>query len=96
MRAFLLLLIILGVIILQIFLSKRKNKWIGLILPIIAFLIGLLYPLNMMAPSEGMNANFIFQLITVWVLGNIPTVVFLVIYYICKSKQQPNNQNDKL
>ena len=95
MRTFLLLLIILGLIILQIYLSKRKNKWIGLILPIIAFLFGLLYPLNMMAPSEGMTANFIFQLIMVWVLGNIPTVVLLVIYFICKSKRQPNNQIDK-
>ena len=31
-----------GVVCLQIFLSKRKNKWVGLILPIICFLLSLL------------------------------------------------------
>ena len=30
--------VVIGVIWLQIFLSKKDNKWLGLILPIVAFL----------------------------------------------------------
>lgn len=96
MRTLVFLLFIAGVIVLQVFLSKRENKWPGLVLPIIAFLFGLLYPLNMMAPSEGANASFIFQMILVWLLGNIPTIVLLTIYFACRGKQRRNNQLDKM
>ena len=96
MRTLLFLLIIVGIILLQVFLSKRESKWPGLVLPIIAFLFGLLYPLNMVAPSEGATAGFILQMIFVWVLGNIPTIVFLAIYFGCRGKQRRNKQLDKM
>ena len=35
--------LLVGVILLQIYLSKRESKWPGLVLPIIAFLFGSLY-----------------------------------------------------
>lgn len=85
-----------GVIFLQIYLSKRESKWPGLVLPIVSFLFGAFYPLNMMAPSGGVNAGFIFQMIMVWLLGNIPTIIFLAIYFGCRSKQHRNNQLDKM
>ena len=85
-----------GVILLQIYLSKRESKWPGLVLPIIAFIFGLLYPLNMIAPSEGVTAGFIFQMILVWLLGNIPTIIFLAIYFGCRGKQRRNKQLDKM
>lgn len=96
MRAFVVLLFIAGVIWLQIFLSKRENKWPGLVLPIISFLFGSFYPLNMMAPSGGVNSGFIFQMIMVWLLGNIPTIIFLAIYFGCRGKQRRNKQLDKM
>lgn len=96
MRTLVFLLFIAGVIVLQVFLSKKENKWPGLVLPIIAFLFGLLYPLNMIAPSEGVNASFIFQMILVWLLGNIPTIVLLAIYFACRGKQRRNKQLDKM
>ncbi len=71
------LLFVAGMIMLQIFLSKKENKWPGLVMPIIAFLFGLLYPLNMVAPSTGVTAGFVFQVILVWLLGNIPTIILL-------------------
>ena len=54
-----------GIILLQIFLSKKENKWPGLMLPIISFLFGLIYPLNMVVPSDGITAGFIVQMIMV-------------------------------
>ena len=85
-----------GIIWLQIFLSKKENKWSGLMLPIISFLFGLIYPLNMVAPSDGITAGFIVQMIMVWLLGNIPTIIFLTIYFGCRGKQHKNKQLDKM
>lgn len=96
MRIFVVLLFITGVIVLQIFLSKRESKWPGLVLPIIAFLFGLLYPLNMAAPAGGVTAGFIFQMILVWLLGNVPTIILLAIYFGCRGKQRRNKQLDKM
>ena len=85
-----------GIILLQIFLSKKENKWPGLMLPIISFLFGLIYPLNMVVPSDGITAGFIVQMIMVWLLGNIPTIIFLTIYFGCRGKQHTNKQLDKM
>lgn len=96
MRTLIVLLFIAGVIVLQVFLSKRESKWPGLVLPLIAFLFGLLYPLNMVAPSEGVTVGFIFQMILVWLLGNIPTIVLMAIYWSCRGKQRRNKQLEKM
>ena len=96
MRTLIVLLFIAGVIVLQVFLSKRESKWPGLVLPLIAFLFGLLYPLNMVAPSEGVTVCFIFQMILVWLLGNIPTIVLMAIYWSCRGKQRRNKQLEKM
>lgn len=96
MRTLIVLLFIAGVIVLQVFLSKRESKWPGLVLPLIAFLFGLLYPLNMVAPSEGVTVVFIFQMILVWLLGNIPTIVLMAIYWSCRGKQRRNKQLEKM
>ena len=85
-----------GIIFLQIFLSRRESKWPGLVLPIISFLFGLLYPLNMAFPSGGVTVGFIFQMLVVWLLGNIPTIIFLAIYFGCRGKQRRNNRLDKM
>lgn len=90
------LILLVGVILLQIFLSKRESKWPGLVLPILCFLYGLLYPLNMMAPSDGISAGFVVQLIAVWLLGNIPTIVLLIIYFACREKFRRSKQMDKM
>ena len=95
-KLFITLLLLTGVVALQIFLSCRESKWPGLVLPIIVFLFGLLYPLNMMAPSEGVTVGFIFQMILVWLLGNIPTIILLAVYFGCRGKQRRKKQMDKM
>lgn len=89
--------LVIGFIWLQVFLSKKDNKWLGLILPIITFLFGLLYPLiNMVAPSDGVTVGFVMQMLLVWLLGNIPTIVLLLIYFSCRQKKHRNKQLDKM
>lgn len=90
------ILLLTGIVFLQIFLSKRENKWPGLVLPIMAFLSGLLFPLNMAVPSSGVSVGFIFQMILVWLLGNIPTILLLTIYFACRGKQRRKKQLDKM
>ena len=89
-------LVIAGIVCLQIFLSKRESRWPGLVLPVLAFLFGLLFPLNMIAPDEGITVSFIIQMLIVWFIGNIPTIILLAIYYGCRGKQRRNKQLDKM
>ena len=88
MRIIILLAILAAIIILQIYLSKRENKWSGLILPIISFLFALLIvPLNMMAPATGIDMDFVINLVLAVAVYNIPTVVFMVIYIVCRKQK---------
>ena len=74
MRIIVLLAILAAIIISQIYLSKRENKWCGLILPIISFLFVLLIiPLNTMAPATGINMDYIVNLVCAFAVYNIPT-----------------------
>ena len=41
-RLLFVLLIFIGIVLLQVFLSKRENKWAGRILPLIFFLFSLI------------------------------------------------------
>lgn len=85
-----------GIIFLQIFLSKQQSRVPGLVLPIMAFFFGLTYPLNMMVPAEGVNAGFLMQMLLTWLLGNTPTIVFVAIYFGCRGKQSRSRQPEKM
>jgi hypothetical protein len=55
-----------GIIILQIFLSKRENKWLGLILPIINVIFSIIAVLNMAILGNESIIQIIFQDIIVF------------------------------
>ena len=93
MRTLVVLLFIAGVIVLQIFLSKRESKWPGLVLPIMSFLISFIYPLNMAVPSVG---GFFIALILGWLIANIPTYILLAIYFACRGKYRKRKQLNKM
>ena len=81
-RAILAFAFLIGIVLLQIFLSRTERKWPGLILPVISFLFGFLYLYNMSA------GTLIWQVFFVWLLGNIPTITFLAIYFACRPKRK--------
>ena len=64
-------------------------------LPMIAFLFGLVPPLSLDIPHEGVTVSFIMLLLAVWLLSNILTVIFLGIYFYCRKKQRRNKQLDE-
>lgn len=57
-----LLIFVAGIILLQIFLSKRKGKWFGLVLPAISFLVSLVIVLSIVAYSSiGITSHSVSQ-----------------------------------
>ncbi len=50
----------------------------------------------MAAPSEGVTVGFIFQMILVWPLGDLPTIILLAIYFDCRGKHRRSRQLDKM
>lgn len=87
---FLSALIIGGAVALQIFLSNRKCKWLGLILPIITFLCSLGFLVLFMQIVS------IPLLLPVFLILNIPTAVLLIIYAVCRKKYQAKQEIEKM
>ena len=85
-RLVIVLLLLVGIVALQVFLSGKRNKWLGLFMPIISFLLTLVIPLNMVAPSEGITGDFLLSMMLVMVIANIPTVFLSLIYVACREK----------
>jgi hypothetical protein len=83
-----------GVILLQIFLSKRESKWPGLILPVIFFCISLLAAFGTVIVDD--ISPFIEIVLMAFLLCNIPTCLLLAIYFICRSMQKKRKALDKM
>lgn len=93
---FVVLILLVGGIFLQIFLSKKKSRWFGLILPAITFLYSLLMVLGV-AVYDGMSGREIFILIaSTFLISNIPTIVLLGIYFGCREKVRLRAQLEKM
>ena len=89
-----LLVVVVGGILLQIFLSKRESKWPGLVLPAISFLWSLLYLFNLMDTGSVVQ-NILTALLTV-LLSYIPTLVLLAIYWAVREKRRKRSELDKM
>ena len=88
-----LFILIVGGILLQIFLSKRKSKWPGLVLPLLTFLYSLLMVLGV-AAYDGTFAWG--PILAALITGNIPTLVLLAIYWAAREKLRVKDQIDKM
>ncbi len=88
------LVVLVGGILLQIFLSKRESRWPGLVLPLLAFLWSLLGPLNVM-DTGSISQNVLAVLVTL-LAGNIPTLVLLAIYWAVREKRRVKDQIDRM
>lgn len=85
-----------GGILLQIFLSKRESKWFGLILPFITFSYSLLMVFSVAVTDDmtwwdtcGVIAASLF-------IYNIPTIIFLAIYFGCRQKKRQKKALEKM
>lgn len=85
-----------GGIFLQIFLSKKENKYLGLILPLILFLFSLLPVLNLAYLPEMSGWQMAAQIATVLIFGNLYTFILLGSYFLCREKRKKQRQLDKM
>lgn len=116
------LLFLSGSIWLQIFLSKKKNKWLGLIIPIICFMFSVMTVLSLsMYTNMGTTSmteiidgvvvtnktttlqserpsiiSMLVSIIPVFLISNIPTIIFLAVYLACREKLKLRNELDKM
>ena len=88
-----LLVFVVGIILLQIFLSKRESKWPGLILPLLSFLYSLVMAFSAVAYNGTIPWG---PILASLILGNIPTVILLAIYFACREKFRKRSELDKM
>ena len=89
-----LLIFAVGGVLLQIYLSKRESRWPGLVLPGICMLYPILLVLNVAA--MGNIGSVVATVITSFVLGAVPTIILLVIYFACRSGRGRKSELDKM
>jgi len=84
-----LILIIVLLTALQIFLSLQKNKWLGLILPVIYVGLALFLSLGAM-----IYTGDIFPIILALLLYLIPAVINFAIYLACRAKVKDKQKQE--
>ena len=89
-----LLVFVVGGVLLQIYLSKRESKWPGLVLPGICMLYPILLVLNVAA--MGNIGSVAATVIMSFVLGAVPAIILLVIYFACRSGRNRKTELDKM
>ncbi len=117
------LLLLAGSVWLQIFLSKKNNKWLGLIIPLVCFIFSIAIVLSqtmyftsseITTVTETVNGvviseeliviesdkpsmlSMLVSVIPTFLMFNIPTLIFLAIYFACREKQKMKKQLDKM
>lgn len=91
------ILIMVGVIYLQIRLSKKENKWLGLFIPIIMFMISLIAIAGLVPyQQEGTVTSVVLLVFASLIMLNIPTMILLAIYFCCRSSMKSNKQIEKM
>ena len=117
--------VIIGLIFLQILLSKKQNKWLGLMLPLMCLIFSLIpvgsiatfssakgeLSLQQISPEGevieeviveqdiepvGNLGTTIFQILVVLAIYNIPTGIFLAIYFACREQFKKNSMLGKM
>ena len=85
-----------GMLALQAALARMESRWPGLVLPLITFLRSVLTPIGMVDSAGGPTADFVLQVLLMWLLSNIPTAVLLAIYFACRTRQRQKKQLEKM
>lgn len=91
----LILIFIIGSIILQLYLSKKENKYLGLILPLFTIVLSILNAIGNIDASKTLTINIISSLSTL-IIANVPTVALVAIYLNCSKKIKIKSQLNKM
>ncbi len=86
-----LLAVMVGLGVLQVYLSKGEGKLPGLIIPGIFFFLSLMWVLLMYTRGAEVVECMLALLLT-----NIPTYIYLAIYFVCREKYRKKSQMDRM
>lgn len=90
------LLIGVGGIFLQIFLSKKENRLLGLLLPVVTFLYSLVRILSMTISMTISTWADVGLILRAFLVTNLSTLVLLAIYWICRDAARRKKQLEKM
>lgn len=102
-RILILLLLVAAVIALQVFLSRRKAWWPGLVLPALEVIYSIFAIVSAIAgyyeaygQSAPVTASLICDTFLAFLQCNIFTLVLLAVYFFCRRGQKHKKQLDKM
>lgn len=100
-NALITLALLVGIVLLQIFLSRRESRWPGLILPGLSFLFSLCVTYGAalyayMPTQDTALEDVIISTLLLFLSYNIPTLVLLAIYFACRGKYNRKKQLNKM
>lgn len=95
--------LLVGIVLLQIFLSRRDSRWPGLVLPGLFFLLSLciVVSVSLLAfiSPQGNDPDLgalITSSLLLFLMYNIPTCILLAIYAACREKHRSSKQLEKM
>lgn len=93
--------LLVGIVLLQIFLSRWESRWPGLILPVLSFLFSLCVTYGAalfayMSTQDTGLGDVIISTLLLFLSYNIPTLVLLAIYFVCRGKYNRKKQLNKM
>lgn len=102
-RILVLVLLLAAVIALQVFLSRRKAWWPGLVLPalevlysVFAIVSAIVGYYEVYGQGVPVTASLIYDTFLAFLQCNIFTLVLLAIYFVCRRSQKRKKQLDKM
>lgn len=85
---------IVGLIVLQVYLSKMEKDWPGLILPILSLVWAIISTLILL--GFAVRGAVLLTMIVYAILAFTPAIVFFLIYKNVHKKQSSNKELDKM
>ncbi len=81
-----------GLAVLQVFLSLRKNKWLGLILPLLNLLYAFFASFGQMLYTGDILP--ILPILVTFMMLSIPAIINMIIYFACRERVKAKNRSE--
>jgi Na+-translocating ferredoxin:NAD+ oxidoreductase RnfA subunit len=89
-------LLLAGIVVLQIFLSKKDNRWLGLLLPAIFVIFALLGAANIAVNSAAAPFQNALSVFSAFLLYSIPSLILLAVYAACREIIKKKKDIDRM
>lgn len=81
--------------VLQGLLSKKENPWVGLVLPILTFLLSLFWGIGQLIAHRHMGLNVVLKDFLLFSSFNAATVIHLIIYFLLRKTKPAKKQEEE-